>query len=142
MKSRREIQDDKTKIEGSNEGGDKSAYRKVLSPEDIDMLSSGFTAREVREGRMVRLFKVGYEQGGAQSSIDIALLLNVSPATVSMQVREYTERTKEVVPTRGIVHDLGRAITHERIIIGLYLEGYLTPEIVRMTKHLDIIGIF
>ena len=45
------------------------------------------------------------------------------------------ERTKEVVPTRGTVHDLGRAITHKRIIIRLYLEGYLTPEIARRTKH-------
>jgi len=54
---------------------------------------------------------------------------------VSKQVREYMERTKEVVPTRRTVHDLGRAITHKRIIIRPYLEGYLTPEIARMTKH-------
>jgi len=54
---------------------------------------------------------------------------------MSKQVREYMERTKEVVPTRGTVHDLGRAITHKRIIIRLYLEGYLTPEIARKTKH-------
>jgi DNA-binding CsgD family transcriptional regulator len=107
----------------------------LLSPNDIDMLSSGFTAREVRETRMIRLFQEGYEQGGVLSSNDIALLLNVSPSTVSKQVREYMERTKEVVPTRGTVHDLGRAITHKRIIIRLYLEGYLTPEIARMTKH-------
>ena len=61
--------------------------------------------------------------------------MNVSPSTVSKQVREYMERMKEVVPTRGTVHDLGRAITHKRIIIRLYLEGHLTPEIARMTKH-------
>jgi len=35
------------------------------------------------------------------------------------------------------VHDLGRAITHKRIIIRLYLERYLTPEIARRTKHSD-----
>ena len=33
------------------------------------------------------------------------------------------------------IHDLGRAIMHKRIIIRLYLEGYLTPEIARRTKH-------
>ena len=107
----------------------------LLAPSDIDMLSSGFTTREVRERRMVRLFKEGYEQGGVLSNNDIALLLNLSPSTVSKQVREYMERTKEVVPTRGTIHDLGRAITHKRIIIRLYLDGYLTPEIARMTKH-------
>lgn len=50
------------------------------------MLSSGFTAREVKERRMIRLFKEGYEQGGVLSNNDIALLLNVSPSTVSKQV--------------------------------------------------------
>ena len=84
---------------------------------------------------MIRLFKEGYEQGGVLSNNDLALLLNVSPSTVSKQVREYMERAKEVIPTRGTVHDLRRAITHKRIIIRLYLEGYLTPEIARMTKH-------
>ncbi|MHC1569331.1 MAG: DUF1670 domain-containing protein [Candidatus Syntropharchaeia archaeon] len=107
----------------------------LLSPEDIDLLSSGFSKREVREVRMVRIFNEGYEQGGVLSNNDIALLLNISPSTVSKQVREYMERTKEVVPTRGTIHDLGRAITHKRIIIRLYLEGYLTPEIARRTKH-------
>ena len=99
------------------------------------MLSSGFTRREVREKRIIRLFKEGYEQGGVLSNNDIALLLNISPSTVSKQVREYMERTKEVVPTRGTVHDLGRAITHKRIIIRLYPERYLTSEIARRTKH-------
>ena len=32
----------------------------LLSTEDIDMLSSGFTRREVREKRIIRLFKDGY----------------------------------------------------------------------------------
>jgi len=41
------------------------------------------------------------------------------------------------VATRGTVHDPGRAITHKRIIIRLYLKGYLTPEIARRTKHSD-----
>ena len=57
----------------------------LLSPGDIDMLSSGFTAREVREIRMIRLFQEGYEQGGVLSNNDIALLLNISPSTKPLQ---------------------------------------------------------
>ena len=37
-----------------------------LSPEDIDMLSSGFTRREVREKRIIRLFKEGYLKKGSK----------------------------------------------------------------------------
>jgi len=33
---------------------------------------------------------------------------------VSKQVREYMERTGEVLPTRGIIHEIGRALTHKR----------------------------
>ncbi|RJS73575.1 DUF1670 domain-containing protein, partial [Methanophagales archaeon] len=50
-----------------------------------DMLSSGFTTREVREKRIIRLFKEGYEQGGVLSNNDIALLLNISPSTKPLQ---------------------------------------------------------
>ena len=38
----------------------------LLSTEDIDMLSSGFTRREVREKRIIRLFKVGYLKKGSK----------------------------------------------------------------------------
>jgi hypothetical protein len=44
-------------------------------------------------------------------------------------------REQKVLPTHGIVHDIGRAITHKRIIIRLYLQGLLVPEIVRRTDH-------
>ena len=38
----------------------------LLSTEDIDMLSSGFTRREVREKRIIRLFKEGYLKKGSK----------------------------------------------------------------------------
>ena len=38
----------------------------LLSAEDIDMLSSGFTRREVREKRIIRLFKEGYLKRGSK----------------------------------------------------------------------------
>jgi len=38
----------------------------LLSTEDIDMLSSGFTKREVREKRIIRLFKEGYLKRGSK----------------------------------------------------------------------------
>ena len=47
------------------------------------------------------------------------------------------KRTNEVVPTRGIIQDIGRAFTHKKIIIRLYKKGYQTPEIARMTNHTD-----
>ncbi len=106
-----------------------------ISKEDIQMMSNGHSQREVREKKIVRMFKEAKEQGALLTNGDVGLLLGVSPTTVSKQAREYMERENEVLPTRGIVHDIGRAITHKRIIILLYLKGHLTPEISRKTNH-------
>ncbi|AAM04802.1 predicted protein [Methanosarcina acetivorans C2A] len=65
----------------------------------------------------------------------MAYLLNVSTGTVSKQAKEYMQRTGEILPTRGIIHDIGRAVTHKRIILNLYKKGYQTPDIARMTNH-------
>jgi DNA-binding CsgD family transcriptional regulator len=106
-----------------------------ISKEDLSMMGNGYSFREVREQRIVRLFHEAKEQGTLLTNADVGLLLGVSAGTVSKQVREYMERENKVIPTRGIVHDIGRAITHKRIIIREYLRGYLPPEIASRTSH-------
>jgi histidinol-phosphate/aromatic aminotransferase/cobyric acid decarboxylase-like protein len=44
------------------------------------------------------------------------------------------KRAGEILPTRGIIHDIGRAMTHKGIILNLQ-KGYLTPDIARITNH-------
>jgi hypothetical protein len=99
------------------------------------MMGNGYSFREVREQRIVRLFHEAKNQGALLTNADVGMLLGVSAGTVSKQVREYMERENKVIPTRGIVHDIGRAITHKRIIIRDYLRGYLPPEIAKRTDH-------
>jgi hypothetical protein len=107
----------------------------LLSREDIDLRIQGYSAREVRENRIVRLFREAYEQGALLTNSDVGALLGVSPSTVSKQAREFMERENIILPTRGTVHDLGMSTTHKRIIIRLYLQGYITSEIARITDH-------
>lgn len=106
-----------------------------ISKDDIAMMGNGHTHREVRENRIVRMFKEAKDQGTLLTNADVAMILGVSPGTIGKQANEYMEREREVLHTRGIVHDIGRAITHKRIIIRLYLQGYLVPEIARKTAH-------
>ena len=87
------------------------------------------------ELKIARLFKEAYEQAALLTHSDIAHLLHISTGTVSKQTKEYMERTGEILPTRGIVHDIGRAVTHKKIILNLYRKGYQTPDIARMTNH-------
>lgn len=106
-----------------------------ISKEDLAMMGNGYSFREVREQKIVRLFTEAKGQGALLTNADVGMLLGVSAGTVSKQVREYMERENKVIPTRGIVHDIGRAITHKRIIIREYLRGYLPPEIAKRTDH-------
>lgn len=107
----------------------------LISREDLEMKKAGFSDREIRQGKIVRLFREAYEQDALLTHGDVAFLLHVSTGTVSKQVNEYMTENKEVVPTRGVVHDIGRAMTHKRIILRLYRQGYQTPEIARKTNH-------
>lgn len=107
----------------------------IVSRDDIDMRAAGRSNREVRERRIVRLFTEAFEQGGVLTQSDVAELLTVSTSTVGKQVIEHMEREGRIVPTRGIVHDMGRSTTHKRIIVRLHLDGYQTPEISRRTDH-------
>lgn len=106
-----------------------------ISKEDIMNMGNGYSFREVREHRIVRLFNEAKEQGTLLTNADVGMILGISAGTVSKQAREYMERENKVLPTRGIVHDIGRAVTHKRIIIRLYLQGHLVPDIARMTGH-------
>ena len=106
-----------------------------IHKDDIASMSNGYSHREVREQRIVRLFLEAKEQGALLTNSDVGMILGVSPATVSKQAREYMERENKILHTRGIVHDIGRAVTHEKIIVSLYLQGYLVPDIARKTNH-------
>jgi len=109
----------------------------MISKEDLDMKNAGYSDREIREKKIVRLFKGAYGQGALLTHSDVAFLLHLSTGMVSKQLKEYMERTGEVVPTRGIIYDIARAMTHKKIILELYRKGYQTPEIARMANHTE-----
>ncbi|MDY0130891.1 MAG: DUF1670 domain-containing protein [Methanosarcina vacuolata] len=109
----------------------------LISEEDLEMKKAAYSDREIMETKIARIFKEAYEQGALLTHSDIAYLLHVSTGIVSKQAKEYMQRTGEILPTRGIIQDIGRAITHKRIILKLYRKGYQTPDIARMTNHTE-----
>jgi predicted transcriptional regulator len=109
----------------------------LISKNDLEMKNAGYSDREIREIKMVRLFKEAYEQRALLTHSDVAFLLHVSTGSVSKQMKEYMERNGEIVPTRGIIHDIGRAMTHKKIILRFFKKGYQTPEIARKTDHTE-----
>lgn len=107
----------------------------LVSSDDLQMAEQGYSHREIRKFKAVRLFKEARDQQALLTNSDVGFLLHVSAGTISKDIQEYMKEHQEIIPTRGIVHDIGRAVTHKKIIIHYYNQGYQTPEIARKTDH-------
>jgi predicted transcriptional regulator len=107
----------------------------LLDPEDLVQASQGTPWDDLRERRVVRLLKRAYDQGGVLAQHDVGVLLGLSQATVTRLIHSYQQRTGEVLPFRGTVHDLGRTLTHKRQAVEGRLQGPLTQEIARRIHH-------
>ena len=85
---------------------------------------------------LVRAAFDAYAQGGVLTTTDLAVLFHRPYSYVSVLIRDYERETGEVVPRRGNIHDIGRTLTHKRIICRkAYLEGKITPVIAHETCH-------
>ena len=113
----------------------------IADQEEVEDLRNRVKRREILQRGLVRAasnrrFADAYTQGGVLTVTDLALLFNHSASWVSELIRTYEAETREVVPRRGNIHDMGRTVTHKRIICRkAYLEGKLTPTIARETFH-------
>jgi hypothetical protein len=91
--------------------------------------------RAFNRARFARWCFEAYEQGGVLTQLDLSLLSGLSANYVSKALREYEERTGEIVPTRGTVHDLGPSVTHKGEIVRRWLRHQSPVQIARATKH-------
>ena len=109
----------------------------VVHDEDRKTRENGYSHKELRKFKVARILREAYSQKGVLSQADVAEMLGVSIGTVSRDIREYQMENQVVLPYRGTIHDLGRAITHKKIIIGYFLKNIQTPDISRMTGHTE-----
>jgi len=108
----------------------------IAGQEEVEDLRSRAKRREILQRGLVRVANDAYAQEGVLTVTDLALLFNHSASWISELIRTYEAETGEVVPRRGNIHDMGRTVTHKRIICHeAYLEGKLTPTIARETYH-------
>lgn len=109
----------------------------VVHDEDRNIRANGFSHKELRRFKVARILREAYAQSGVLSQADVAELLGVSIGTIGRDIREYQIENQVVLPYRGTIHDIGRAVTHKKIIIGYYLKNVPTPDISRITGHTE-----
>jgi DNA-binding CsgD family transcriptional regulator len=85
---------------------------------------------------VARLFTQAYDQGGCMTNVETALLLKMSPSTVSKYTREWESEHDTLLPRRGTIHDMGPTLTHKKEIIErLFLHGKSVEQVMRETYH-------
>jgi hypothetical protein len=108
----------------------------LVTQEDIAAMRQGLAWTDIFQRALVRAMKEAHAQGGLLTTSDLSVLFYHSHSRVAELIRQYENQTGEVVPRRGNLHDMGRTVTHKRIICRkAYLEGKTTDVIARETNH-------
>ncbi|MCP4341150.1 MAG: DUF1670 domain-containing protein [Desulfobulbaceae bacterium] len=103
---------------------------------DAKERAEGKKLKDIKQEAAIRLCNQAYEQGGCMTNAEVAILLKISPNTVSKYIRTHEAETNTVIPRRGSIHDMGPTLTHKRIIIRkLYLEGKSVEQTSKETYH-------
>ena len=88
----------------------------------------------LRQHRICRICEEAFQQGGLFTIEDISLLFNCGIRTIVNDLNAL--RSQEIMPAlRSNVKDIGRAITHRKKIVTLWLKGKEYSDIAFTTKH-------
>jgi predicted transcriptional regulator len=72
---------------------------------------------------------------GSLAEVDIAAMMHISHDSVSNYFIENQKETGDLLPNRGIVHDVGGAVTHKAQIVAEHLENKQTPDAAKKYDH-------
>jgi Protein of unknown function (DUF1670) len=101
--------------------------------EDLEF-RQGHAVPALRQKRLARMAEEAFQQGGLLTLEDLANLFNCGVRTLVNDLRAM-RKDHLVPPLRSTVKDMGRAVTHRRLIITLWLEGLQYSEIARKACH-------
>ncbi len=108
----------------------------VVHPDDIKMLKNKGSILTLKDQIMARLYKETKEQGAVLAESDISLIMHMTWSTVSKRTTAYEKKYNIILPRRGTIHDLGRSLTHKRLICKKRnLEKKSISQISRETDH-------
>ena len=109
----------------------KAVLLDYITPEDIELADRENPAK-LKWARLVRFATEARYQGAVLTQPDLALLLGLSTKAIQSLLKAHPE---VVVPTRGLVADMGPSLSHADKIIDLFMNGYTETEIKRRTGH-------
>lgn len=108
----------------------------IVHPDDIQALRKKCSILTLKDQIMARLYKETKEQGAVLAESDMSLIMHMTGMTVSKRTTAYEKKYQVTLPRRGTVHDLGRSLSHKRLICHKRkLENKSISQIARETDH-------
>lgn len=108
----------------------------LVTEKEVAQRAQGMKLRDIKIDATARLFTQAYQQEGVLTNAEIAILLKISPSTVSKYIRQWEEENKQILPRRGTIHDMGPSVTHKGVIIQkLFIEQKSVEQVSRETNH-------
>lgn len=108
----------------------------LLAPEDQNLpLANTADLKRLKTIQLERITTEAWKQDGVLTTLDMEWILHVSPSMLRGILEAYFEQFGIILPTAGTVLDMGRTLTHKKIVVQLSLEGLSTQEISRRIYH-------
>ena len=108
----------------------------LVTADDLEDAVAGSVRAKTRPKKVLRLFRPAHAQGGLLTEADVSLLLHLPINTISAIVLKHERETGQPVPRRGTIHDMGRSVTHKRLICYKRLvEKKTTSQVAEETFH-------
>ncbi len=108
----------------------------LLTPDEHSM--PFLTTEDLKRLKTLQLERItteAWKQDAVLTTLDMEWILNISPSMLRGLLEAYHEQFGIILPTAGTVLDMGRTLTHKKIVVQLSLEGLSTQEISRRIYH-------
>lgn len=108
----------------------------LVKADDAKDRMAGKKLKHIKSEAIVRILTQADNQGGCMTNAELAIMLKMSPNTISKRIREHEKEKGILLPRRGSIHDIGPTLTHKKEICRmLFLEGKSTEATCRATRH-------
>jgi hypothetical protein len=108
----------------------------IVHPDDITALKNKVSILTLKEQIIARLYRETKKQGAVLAESDISLIMHITGNTVSKRTTAYEKKHNVTLPRRGTIHDLGRSLSHKRMICKKRkLQNKSISQIARETDH-------
>ena len=84
-----------------------------------------------------RITTEAWRQDGVLTNSDVEWLTGLTPTTIRELLEAYQEKFGLILPTAGTILDMGRTLTHKKIVVEMALGGMTTKEIARRIYHTE-----